>query len=140
MKVVPIVTCVLIVHFSIYSAILFHLHAIKQIYYLQISSQLFHLFLNATHVSRISKRNLIDTVRPEWKFLNINNIISRRRFSNINNIIPNCFARLPLFAVASVKEFKIRLPSGLLNVNSLPTYFQLTSNQQALFQDTNNSL
>lgn len=55
---------------------------------------------------------------------------------NINNIIPNCF--VCLFAVAGVKESEIRLPPGLLNVNSLPTYFQLTSNQQALFRGANN--
>lgn len=57
---------------------------------------------------------------------------------NINNITANCFVCLS--AIAGVKESEIRLPLGLLNVNSLPTYFQLTSNQQALFRGTNNRI
>lgn len=38
------------------------------------------------------------------------------------------------------KEPEIRLPPGLLSANGLPTYFQLTSNQQTLFRGTNNRI
>lgn len=83
-------------------------------------------------------RNLLDARKRLEILLSINNIISRRRFLNINNIISNCF--VCFFAVAGVKEFEIRLPPGLLSVNGLPTYFQLTSNQQTLFRGTNNRI
>lgn len=48
--------------------------------------------------------------------------------------------RPPPLRVAGVKESEIRSPSGLSSVNSLPTYFQLTSNQRALFRGTNNRI
>ena len=74
---------------------------------------------------------------PGWRFLSINNIISWREDS-WTSIILFRTASFASSRFAGVKESEIRLPSGLSNVNSLPTYFQLTSNQQALFRGTNN--